>query len=703
MQSARSTFNHIIAVLLPMLLALCAVHPAAAQPTVPLENHIRASLIAEGPVAPGGEVMLALRFQPVSREWHGYWKNPGDAGLGMELTWQLPAGASVGDPLYPVPHRLLIDGLMNHVFEGDYAVLVPLRLERGWDGGDRLELSVQAFYLACTDKICVPQEARLATIVPVGAATPASADFARLRSAIAPLVASRGTFEVERGVLRVAIPVPASLDVQTPHLFVAARELGGGLEPAYAAPQGFVRQGNVLVAEVPLRPSLAAAEGFEPAPAPEEIEGIIAWSEKDGLRFMARRGPVPQGGERIMAREADIPALWLLLSGALLGGLLLNVMPCVFPILSLKAMSLVKAGAGEREARVEGLAYTAGILIATVALGAAMLALRAAGEQVGWAFQLQEPVVVVALLALAMLITANLWGLFELPGLTISGGSTPRGAFSTGLLAAFVATPCTGPFMAAALGAALLLPAAVALLLFAALGLGLALPFLLLGFVPALRRRLPRPGPWMVAFRKVLAVPMGLTALALVWLLLRMGGWGFAISALVFAAALTLAIGYALGAPTRREEWRKAFVVALLSIAMLNGFVAWQRFEPQSQDGAATVLVSEPFSRQALARALASGKPVFVHFTADWCVSCKVNEKVAIEREATRAAFDKAGVITLRGDWTLRQPEITEFLSERGVAGVPLYLWYEPGAAAPEQLPQLLGPDSLIELAERER
>lgn len=692
MLSARSTFSRIVAALALLLGVMLASQPVAAQ-----ETTIRASLVAEGPVAPGGEVMLALRFQPVAPEWHGYWKNPGDAGLGMQLAWDLPEGVTVGEPLYPVPKRLLIDGLMNHIFEGDYAVLVPLKLARDWRGGDRLNIGVEAFYLACTDEICVPQDAALKTSIPVGEGAAASADFTRWRSALAPLIESKGRFEVRGELLLVAIPVPASLDVGQPHLFVGARELGQGFQPAYAAPQGFARKGDWLVAEVPLnRLVLPAGSGVEFAPAPDEIDGIIAWSDKEGLRFVAERGDVPTGGTRLMARDSDTPALWLLLAGALLGGLLLNVMPCVFPILSLKALSLAKAGAGEAEARKEGLAYTAGVVLACVALGAAMLALRAAGEQVGWAFQLQEPAVVVALLALAVLITANLWGLFELPGLAISGGSTPRGAFATGLLAAFVATPCTGPFMAAALGAALLLPAPVALLLFAALGLGLALPFLLLGFVPALRNRLPKPGPWMVTFRKALAIPMALTALALVWLLWRMGGAMFA------GAALGAALGLVLVVVANRKRERSVAAIELAGALLFAGVAYWQ-FAPTTPSANESLLEAVSFSEDALAEARATGKPVFVYFTADWCVSCKVNERVAIEREATRAAFDKAGVVTLRGDWTLRQPEITAFLNERGAAGVPLYLWYEPGAAEPEQLPQLLGPDSLTELARRER
>mgnify|MGYP000013365381 CR=1 FL=1 len=250
----------------------------------------------------------------------------------------------------------------------------------------------------------------------------------------------------------------------------------------------------------------------------------------------------------------------LLLLSALAGGLLLNVMPCVFPILSLKALSLARAGESQAQARAEGLAYTAGVVLACLALGVLLLALRAGGEQVGWAFQLQEPLVVTALLLLAVTITANLLGAFEFAVPGFAGDGSPQGAFATGLLAAFAATPCTGPFMAAAMGAALLLPVAQALALFAALGLGLALPFLAIAYIPRLRAMLPRPGAWMVWFRKAMAVPMGLTALALLWLASRLGGNGFALAAgliaLIVIALLMIAVNFTLSSLAVRLERR---------------------------------------------------------------------------------------------------------------------------------------------------
>jgi thiol:disulfide interchange protein len=369
----------------------------------------------------------------------------------------------------------------------------------------------------------------------------------------------------------------------------------------------------------------------------------------------------------------------------------------VFPILSLKAMSLARAGESEAEARREGVAYSAGVILAVLALGGVLLVLRAAGTQVGWAFQLQEPGVVVFLLVLASSITANLAGLFELPSLSFTGTGGPSSAFATGVLSAFVATPCTGPFMAAAMGAALLLPWWEGLLLFFALGLGLSLPFLLLGWVPAFRRMLPRPGKWMDRFRKAMAVPMALTALALLWLCWRLGGNLFALVAFAIAVvmiALLVMIGRSQQSGKPRWSLGGLGAAALLAFAIVV-LPHVQAAGGRAEEG---IIPANTFTEATLARARASGKPVFVWFTADWCLSCKVNESVAIERDATRDAFRKAGVIAIEGDWTRRDPEITRFLTAHGAAGVPLYLWYEPGAEA-RQLPQVLTPDSLIDLA----
>lgn len=673
-----------IAALIALLLQLLILD---ASPARAGETNIAARLLAEGPAMPGSTVTLAVDMQP-KPGWHGYWKNPGDAGQGMSFNWTLPSGGKVGEPAYPVPATLTIAGLMNHVYKTEYALLVPFTVPANAKPGQVLDLRAKAQWLACTDEICVPEAGELATQVTVGQPGQPDPRFDRWRAALPAPLGSPAHFAFAGGKLRVAIPLPAAMGISEPHLF-----LGTNSVVDYAAPQAFFRKGDMLIAEVPVAK-------FNPA-QPNAIEAVLRLNANgDGVTIAATPGDVPTGGEPLKNAASAAPSmLWLVLA-ALAGGLLLNVMPCVFPILSLKALSLARAGESESLARAEGLAYTAGVIVACLALGGLLLGLRVAGQEVGWAFQLQEPLVVAALLLLAVAITANLLGLYEfmVPGFASEGSA--QGAFATGLLAAFAATPCTGPFMAAAMGAALLLPPLPALLLFGALGLGIALPFLAIAWIPALRRRMPKPGAWMNTFRRWMALPMALTALALVWLASRIGGNAFAF-ALVLIAVIVVAALVLLGRRQRnglaggRLWW--AGLAALLAVSAL-GLPGMVRAPASAEAG---LLDAQPFSEDALTKARTSGKPVFVYMTADWCLSCKVNERVAIEREPTRDAFRKAGVIVLRGDWTRRDPVITRFLTAQGAAGVPLYLWYPASSATPEQLPQVLGPDSLVELARR--
>ena len=674
-----------LAALIAFLLQLLIL---AATPARTGETNIAASLLAEGPALPGSTVTLAIDMKP-KPGWHGYWQNPGDAGQGMTIDWALPPGAKAGALAYPVPATLTIAGLMNHVYKTEYALLVPFTVPASAKPGQVLDLRAKAQWLACTDEICVPEQGELATKVTVGQPGQPDPRFDRWRAALPAPLGSEARFGFANGKLRVAIPLPASMQISEPHLFLSSTSVVD-----YAAPQAFFRQGDLLVAEVPVAK-------FDPA-QPERIEAVLRLNPAgDGVMITAATGAVPTGGTPIKTEAADAPGFGWLILAALAGGLLLNIMPCVFPILSLKALSLARAGESEGQARAEGLAYTAGVVVACLALGALLLVLRAAGQEVGWAFQLQEPLVVAALLLLAVAITANLLGLYEfmVPGFASTG--SPQGAFATGLLAAFAATPCTGPFMAAAMGAALLLPPVPALLLFGALGLGIALPFLAIAWIPALRRRMPKPGPWMNAFRRWMALPMGLTAPALIWLASRTGGNAFAfalalIAVIVVAALVLLGRRQRNGLAGGRLWWSGLTALLVLSAVGLPRMVR----APASAE--AGLLDAQPFSEAALAKAQASGKPVFVYMTADWCLSCKVNERVAIEREPTRDAFRQAGVIVLRGDWTRRDPAITRFLTAQGAAGVPLYLWYPAGSATPQQLPQVLGPDSLVDLAARQ-
>lgn len=682
-----SRYRRFVALLLQaMALFLLAPVPAMA-------NNIAARLVAEGPVRPGEAVTLAIVMTP-GPGWHGYWRNPGDAGLGMTLDWTLPDGLRAGEPEFPVPTTLIVSGLMNHVYKQEHAVLVPLTAPAGTAPAAALPISVKARWLACTDTICVPEEAVLETtlaVAPAGAPAARDARFDGWRAALPAPLGSPARFALNDKTLRIAIPLPQSLPLEAPHLFI-----GDDKVVDYAAPQTFRRVGDTLVVEL-------ARARFAPI-SPQAINGVLRLNAAgDGVTITAAPGPVPTGGEPLANPDApELPSLPLLLLAALAGGLLLNIMPCVFPILSLKALSLARAGESEAEARSEGLAYSAGVILACLALGALLLALRAGGAQIGWAFQLQEPLVVAGLLLLAVAITANLLGLFEfsVPGFA-QGGHARNNAFATGLLAAFAATPCTGPFMAAAMGAALLLPVIPALALFAALGLGIALPFLAIAFVPALRRRLPRPGPWMGAFRRWMALPMGLTALALGWLCWRLGGQAFLGWSLLLTAVLVAAL-FLLGRRQRQGRAGAAIMAgALAAIALGGALILPGSVSQAAADQGESILPSEPFSDARLAAARAAGKPVFAYFTADWCLSCKVNEQVAIEREDVRDAFARAGVVVLRGDWTRRDPAITRYLTAHGAAGVPLYVWYPAGGGEPRILPQVLTPAMLAELPRR--
>ena len=364
-------------------------------------------------------------------------------------------------------------------------------------------------------------------------------------------------------------------------------------------------------------------------------------------------------------------------------------------------MHLVKSGGDERTARRDALGYAAGAVIGTGALGLGLLAIRAAGTEAGWAFQLQDPRTILLLLLLTTAITLNLLRVFEVPALATS--ALPSTSFGTGALASFVATPCAGPFLGAALGTALLLPASGSLLVFAALGFGLAVPFLLLAFVPAFRTRLPKPGPWMLRFQRFLAIPMGATAVGCLWLLWRLGGLGaleIGLVTVVMFGALLVGAGI-----LQRKGAQTGYVASLLAV-VVGAAAIWTLGNVMTERATQVERerqVSGGWSEVRVQADLAAGNPVFVYFTADWCLTCKVNEATAINRAEVRKALRDAGITVLSGDWTNGDPAITRFLESRGRAGVPLYLWYEPGQAGPEELPQILTPGMLVERAGRSR
>ncbi|MEH6757904.1 MAG: protein-disulfide reductase DsbD domain-containing protein [Parasphingorhabdus sp.] len=682
--------------------ALLSITPARAQVELnKRELNVPAHLVAESQqVQAGQSVTLAFVMTP-KPTWHGYWENPGDAGIGMSFAWKLPEGVTAGGPRYPVPDTLLISGIMNYIYKGDYAVLVDLKVPENTKPGP-LSISVKSDWLACTDEVCVPEQDRLSiTLEVVGKDTAIKLNkaFNDYRKALPRPLGSAATFMVKDDLFRISVPFPADSDVAAPYFFI----LQDGIVD-YAASQKVNRDGDMLVIETGAR-----------GDALQNISGVLKIGPHMGFSLDAASGnvemsgvPLNSGGDNENFISGDDQSktslLFLALGGAIIGGLLLNLMPCVFPILSLKAISLAKAGGDEIVVRRDALAYTAGVVLVATALGGLLLALRASGVAVGWAFQLQDPRIIFVLLALVTAIGFNLAGLFELPNVNFGDKLAQKngaaGSFWTGALAAFVATPCTGPFMAAALGATIVLPPIAALVIFAGLGVGLALPFLLIAFIPAIRSRLPKPGPWLNSFRKAMAIPMFVTAIGLIWLLGRqIGEDGLALS-LVFLLLVALVLWWFGGGQIKGLS-RGPLATTALAASVIGGVLLLPDDTAMESQKTATAssatLPSEPFSEKRLAELRATDQPVFAYFTADWCITCKANEVAAVQRQETADAFAKANVTVLMGDWTRPDPEISRFLEKHGRAGVPLYLYYAPGKE-PVILPQILTIGTLTDL-----
>ncbi|PZO75500.1 MAG: thiol:disulfide interchange protein [Sphingomonas taxi] len=668
-------------VLMTVLLTVCglASAPTFAESLNGSSQHLMMKLVAESdhPKA-GAPLTIALATTPETG-WHGYWRNPGDAGFPATFDWTLPAGAKAGEPEWPVPTTLLIAGLMNYVYEAPYAPLVTIQVPAGLAAGVKFPILLKTSYLVCSATICVPEEKALSLDLTIGDGAPSQATaFAGWRQAIPKPLDSGASYAASNGMMRIAIPFPASAKADRAYFFpVTTGVIDNG------AAQKVTREGDRLTIETKV-----AANAKTGGP----IEGVLRIGDGQGLRVKATPGVVADSGSSTTTTESLWLTALIAFAGAVLGGLILNIMPCVFPILSLKALSLARGGASEKDARGEALAYTAGVVLVCLGLGAAILALRAGGSAVGWAFQLQHPAAIVVLLLLSVAIAFNLAGLFEVPTPRFAGESGASGAFATGALAAFIATPCTGPFMGAALGAALVLPWPAALAVFGGLGIGLSLPFLAIGFIPSWRRWLPKPGVWMETFRHILSVPMFLTAIALGWVLGRQTG----VDTLTLALVAVLAVGAVLWVGGTRQRKGKSFGVAV-QVALAVVFVGSAVLIARAPPAAAKVATAgdEPFTEAKLASLRAEKRPVFVYFTADWCLTCKVNEKAAIDTAGVRDAFAKHKVAALIGDWTDGDPVMGRFIQSHNRAGVPLYLYYAPGAAEPTVLPQVLTPGLL--------
>ncbi len=678
------------------LLALFALLTAPAfAASVSQQPNTRVELVSEVKApAPGQRFSIGLVMTP-KPGWHTYWKYPGDSGIETRATWANAPGMAVSPFRYPVPETYVISGIMNHVYGHENVLLAEVDVPQNASGA--LPLQVKLDWLVCDDQICVPESATL--LLPLttgdGRADPAQqARFADARAALPRTLTEPARFASEKGRIRIEIPLAGTEQIRAAHFFAIADDT-----LLFAAPQTITRTDSALIIEA----------DAVPASSPQAVEGLLRIERADGvmgLEVRATLGAVAAGQPlAASAGAASVTSAFLTAFGlALLGGLVLNLMPCVFPILSLKALSLARSGHSEAAARKEGLAYTAGVVLVTTLLGAAAIMLARAGAGAGWAFQLQDPRVILLLMLLTLAIGLNFAGLFEMQLGGVSAGQAlaakpgAKGAFWTGTLAAFVATPCTGPFMAGALGAALVLPPVAGLAVFAGLGLGLALPFLAIGFVPALRRRLPKPGAWMVTFRRILVVPMLLTALALAWVLGRQAGAEGLTLGLLFALIVGLGLWWLglrqHGSGRTLLPAAVAIVAALLAPAALARLPQSAAAEPQAGSGLASVA----FSPEKLAALNAASTPTFLYFTADWCLTCKVNEKGALASDAVAQAFEKAGVTVMVGDWTRPDPAIARFLEQRGRAGIPLYLFYAADGTV-EELPQILTVDQLTKLA----
>lgn len=683
--------------------------PIAAQGTA----NINASVLAESSSPkPGTTTRIAIRMVPRTG-WHGYWVNPGDSGLSVEANWTVPDGVTMGDLRHPAPTLLELAGLASYVHKGAFTLLTDLNLNDDVAPGTSIPLRVNLSWLACSDMLCVPERATLDLLLTAGDGTTNAAAAPVFRAAKAALpVEGRLKLVVGRqsGDWRFDIDGEARLDASSVRLFPAQ---DGWF--AASAPQTVVRR------EGGWRVTVAASDNA--APTPSDFRGVFADSKRSfalmasGARETPRAEapaqsapastaaalpdaadkPTPaQGSKR--AAPTDTRAFRIALTGAILGGLLLNLMPCVFPILSLKALSLARSGADRHTAKVEGLAYFAGSVTTTTALGAILVGARAMGHDIGWSFQLQDPRMILLLMLLSLAIALNLAGLFEVSGPSLSGNWMTKkgglGAFGTGALAALIATPCSGPFMGVALGAALVLPVPAALAVFAGLGLGMALPFLLIAFVPRLQRWLPKPGAWMGTFRRILSIPMLLTAIGLAWVLGRQSGVDGLAMGLLIAALAAVGLWWV---GLRQSGGRSAMVGLAPVMAALLVAIAVELPRPAAATAPADT-GAQMFSEARFSELRAQGVPVFVDFTADWCLVCQVNKRVAIDRADTQAAFAKAGVTMLVADWTRGDPEITRFLASRSRNSIPYYL-YAPSKSPVRELPQMLSSEMLIRLA----
>lgn len=679
---------------------------AQAAGTTVTTPQVRAELLAHAPegVQPGKTVWLGLQIthQP---EWHTYWKNPGDSGLPTELRWTLPAGLVAGDIAWPVPKKIPIGTLVNYGYEGTIVLPVPVTVTPEFKPSaltGEVPVKLQATWLVCK-KECIPEEGSFTLQLPARSTTAmhTAAFDAAMAAQPRPVLANttvlpESTARIAGEALELTVQgLPVALRGKTLDVFP---ETGEVVDNAGQWTQQW--NGAAWTARIPVSAQRSASPSVMPVVLASGGEGwrseLRVLGTWPAVAAPAAISPALEQALRENATAAPAAGIGFAaaLLGALLGGLILNLMPCVFPVLAIKVVGFTRHAEDSRRHRIGGLAYTAGVVASVAALGGAMLALRAAGEQLGWGFQLQSPLVVASLAALFTLIGLNFAGLFEFRSFLPSSVASLEAkhpvadAFLTGVLAVAVASPCTAPFMGASLGLAIGLPPLQALAIFVVLGLGMALPYLLASWVPAVARWLPRPGAWMDTFRRLMAFPMFAAVAWLVWVLGQQSGIDGAGALLALLVALSMVV-WAL---TLRGRAR----VALGSIAFVTlAALAWTTGGAITRPApAAAVAITEgrwqAWSPDRVQQLVAAGQPVFVDFTAAWCVTCQYNKKTTLSDAGVLAAFDAARFTLLRADWTRRDPAITAALAQLGRNGVPVYVVYRAGRA-PVVLSEVLG------------
>ena len=678
----------------------CLPAQAAESPQVDT-GKVVAQLVSSHHSAPAGSTVNVALRTVLDDKWHTYWRNPGDSGEPVQIDWRLPEGASAGEITWPLPDAIPTGPLINYGFEGVPFFPVSITLPEDVQSGEMIIIEAGVYYLVCKD-LCIPESADLSLQIMIGDAELNGRWDSAINRALnkAP---KKGT--VEAGVMKVGETVIYSFanlpkgDFSRAHFF--PNDLGV-IKPSEAQ--------KITITETGLKISVGAEYVWNNA-LPESFEGVLRYmdnGEAKGVIVSAAVGQAMAIGAPVTASPSNggtSPApisqaiggitLWGAVISAFLGGLILNLMPCVFPIISMKALSLTKIAHGEKPAiRREAHFYTLGVIAMFMGLTLILLALKAAGSEIGWGFQLQSPLIVGLLALLLFAIGLNLLGVFEFgsglqnTGSALVGKGGKSGAFFTGALAVIVATPCTAPFMAGAIGYAMAQPAVIMMAVFMALAIGFALPFLLLGYMPALLAKLPKPGPWMVRFKELLAFPMLGAAIWLVWVLSLQAGADGVLKVLL--AMLTL--GFALWCWKRSGGLAKTVAILSLFGALFLPFTV-----SASSSSASTSLSAEGYEKLAWSPAMvaerrAAGQTVFVDFTAAWCVTCKVNERLVLEKASTRALFKEANTAFLVADWTNKNDEIARELARHGRSGVPLYLVYPSGNndVSPLILPQVL-------------